>query len=36
MMAGACAALGVEKRYLEAGEARRPTLTWPREIPAAG
>lgn len=24
------------KPYLEAGEARRPTLTWPREIPIAG
>jgi haloalkane dehalogenase len=24
------------KPYLEAGEARRPTLTWPRQIPLAG
>jgi len=24
------------KPYLEAGESRRPTLTWPREIPLAG
>lgn len=24
------------KPYLEAGEARRPTLTWPREIPIEG
>ena len=22
--------------YLEAGESRRPTLTWPREIPISG
>jgi len=24
------------KRFLEAGESRRPTLTWPREIPIEG
>jgi haloalkane dehalogenase len=24
------------RRYLEAGESRRPTLTWPREIPIDG
>ena len=24
------------RRYLEAGESRRPTLTWPRQIPLAG
>ena len=24
------------RRYLEAGESRRPTLTWPREIPIEG
>ena len=24
------------KPYLEEGESRRPTLTWPREIPIAG
>jgi haloalkane dehalogenase len=24
------------KPYLEPGESRRPTLTWPREIPLAG
>lgn len=24
------------KPYIEAGESRRPTLTWPREIPLAG
>jgi len=25
-----------KRPYLEAGESRRPTLTWPREIPIAG
>ena len=25
-----------QRPYLEAGESRRPTLTWPREIPLAG
>ena len=29
--------MAVYKRpYLEAGESRRPTLTWPREIPIEG